>query len=79
MLFVLFFLILRYRSNMMSPKLGYLNFLKSNEEIIRSDNTFIVVAFYKFFDLSNILNLQTSLYSILSVTEIKGTILIVNE
>ena len=63
----------------MSPKLDYLNFLKSNEEIIRSDNAFIVVAFYKFFDLSNIFDLQTKLNSILSVTDIKGTILLANE
>ena len=63
----------------MSPKLDYLNFLKFNEEIIKSDNAFIVVAFYKFFDLSNIFDLQTKLNSILSTTDIKGTILLANE
>ena len=63
----------------MSTKLDYLNFLKSNEEIIKSDNAFIVVAFYKFFDLSNIFDLQNKLNSILSVTDIKGTILLANE
>ena len=63
----------------MSPKLVYNNFLKFNEEMIRSDNAFIVVAFYKFFDLRNIFHLQTRLNSILSLTDIKGTILLANE
>ena len=63
----------------MSPKLDYLEFLKSNEKIIRYHDTFIVVAFYKFFEVSNLLYFQTLLNSILSTTEIKGTILVANE
>ena len=63
----------------MSPKLDYLEFLKSNEKIIRYHDTFIVVAFYKFFKVSNLLYFQTLLNSILSTTEIKGTILVANE
>ena len=63
----------------MNPRSEYFKFLKSNEKIIKSDNAFIVVAFYKFFDLSNIFDLQARLNSILSLTDIKGTILLANE
>ena len=63
----------------MSPKLDYLEFLKSNEKIISYYDTFIVVAFYKFFEVSNLLYFQALLNSILSTTEIKGTILLANE
>ncbi len=63
----------------MCPKLDYQDFLKSNENTIRNYDIYIVVAFYKFFDVSNLFDLQTLLDSILSRTEIKGTILLANE
>ena len=63
----------------MCPKLDYQDFLKSNENTIRNYDIYIVVAFYKFFDVSNLFDLQTLLNSILSRTEIKGTILLANE
>lgn len=63
----------------MCPKLDYQDFLKSNENTIRNYDIYIVVAFYKFFDVSNLVDLQTLLNSILSRTEIKGTILLANE
>ena len=63
----------------MCPKLDYQDFLKSNENTIRNYDIYIVVTFYKFFDVSNLVDLQTLLNSILSRTEIKGTILLANE
>ena len=63
----------------MCPKLDYQDFLKSNEKKISNHDIYIVVAFYKFFDVSNLFDLQTLLSSILSRTEIKGTILLANE
>ena len=63
----------------MCPKLDYQDFLKSNENTIRNYVFCIVVAFYKFFDVSNLFDLQKLLSSILSRTEIKGTILLANE
>ena len=63
----------------MCPKLDYQDFLKSNENTIRNYDICIVVTFYKFFDVSNLFDLQTLLNSILSRTEIKGTILLANE
>ena len=63
----------------MCSKLDYQDFLKSNENTIRNYDIYIVVAFYKFFDVCNLFDLQTLLNSILSKTEIKGTILLANE
>ena len=63
----------------MCPKLDYQDFLKSNENTIRNYDIYIVVTFYKFFDVSNLVDLQTLLNSILFRTEIKGTILLANE
>ncbi len=63
----------------MSPKSNYLNFLKLNEKKLSAYDLKVVVAFYKFFDVSNTFKLQNSLKLILNKTEIKGTILIAKE
>ncbi len=63
----------------MSPKSNYLNFLKLNEKKLNAADVKVVVAFYKFFEVPNTLELQNSLRLILSKTEIKGTILIAKE
>ena len=63
----------------MSPKSNYLNFLKLNEKKLNTSNVKIVVAFYKFFEVFNTLELQNSLKLIFIKTEIKGTILIAKE
>ena len=63
----------------MSPKSNYLNFLELNEKKLNTTDVKVVVAFYKFFEVPNILELQNSLKLILSKTEIKGTILIAKE
>ena len=63
----------------MSPKSNYLNFLKLNEKRLNTTDVKVVVAFYKFFEVPNTLELQNSLRLILSKTEIKGTILIAKE
>ena len=63
----------------MLPKSNYLNFLKLNEKKLNTTDVKVVVAFYKFFEVSNTLELQNSLKLILSKTEIKGTILIAKE
>ena len=63
----------------MSLKSNYLNFLRLNEKKLNTSDIKVVVAFYKFFEVPNILELQNSLKLILSKTEIKGTILIAKE
>ena len=63
----------------MLPKSNYLNFLKLNEKKLNTTDVKVVVAFYKFFEVPNTLELQNSLRLILSKTEIKGTILIAKE
>ena len=63
----------------MSPKSNYLNFLELNEKKLNTTDVKVVDAFYKFFEVPNILELQNSLKLILSKTEIKGTILIAKE
>ena len=63
----------------MSPKSNYLNFLKLNEKKLNTSDVKIVVAFYKFFEVFNTLELQNSLKLIFIKTEIKGTILIAKE
>ena len=60
----------------MSPKSNYLNFLRLNEKKLNTSDVKVVVAFYKFFEVSNTIELQNSLKLILSKSEIKGTILI---
>ena len=63
----------------MNPKSDYLKFLQSNEKNINDKNSFIVAAFYKFFDLNNIADFHDSLKLIFSNTSVKGTILLANE
>ncbi len=63
----------------MSPKSDYLNFLKSNEKLLRDNKKFVVVTFYKFFDIDNLLQYQTLLRSFFFKTSIKGTILLAYE
>ena len=63
----------------MSPKSDYLNFLKVNEKLFKDNKKFVVVTFYKFFDLDNLIQFQTSLRTIFSKTNIKGTILLAEE
>ena len=63
----------------MSPKSNYLNFIKLNKKKLNTSNVKIVVAFYKFFEVFNTLELQNSLKLIFIKTEIKGTILIAKE
>ena len=63
----------------MSPNSNYLNFLKLNKKKLNTTDPTVVVAFYKFFEVPNTLELQNSLRLILSKTEIKGTILIAKE
>ena len=63
----------------MNPKSDYQNFLQSNKKIINDKNTFIVVAFYKFFELNNLIDFQKHLKNIFDKTSVKGTILLANE
>ena len=63
----------------MSPKSNYLNFLKLNEKKLNLPDVTVVVAFYKFFEVRDIIALQNSLKSIFNDTKIKGTILIAKE
>ena len=63
----------------MSPKSDYLNFLKSNEKLFKDNKKFVVVTFYKFFDIDDLLQFQTLLRSIFFKTSIKGTILLADE
>ena len=63
----------------MSPKSDYLNFLKLNEKLFKDNKKFVVVTFYKFFDIDDILQFQTLLRSYFLKTSIKGTILLANE
>ena len=63
----------------MNPKSDYLKFLQSNEKNINDKNSFIVAAFYKFFDLKNQADFQASLKLIFNNTSVKGTILLANE
>ena len=63
----------------MSPKSDYLNFLKVNEKLFKDNKKFVVVTFYKFFDIDDLIQLQTLLRSIFFKTSIKGTILLADE
>jgi UPF0176 protein len=63
----------------MNPKLDYLNFLQSNEKYINDKSNFIVVAFYKFFELQNLKEFQDILRLIFNDTLVKGTILLAKE
>ena len=63
----------------MSPKSNYLNFLELNEKKLNTLGIKVVVAFYKFFEVRNIIAMQNSLKSIFKDTKIKGTILIAKE
>ena len=45
----------------MNPKSDYSNFLQLNEKNINDKSSFIVAAFYKFFDLKNKADFQASL------------------
>ena len=63
----------------MSPKSNYLNFLKLNEKKLNTPDVKVIIAFYKFFEVSDTVALQNSLKSIFNKTEIKGTILIAKE
>ena len=63
----------------MNPKLDYLNFLQLNEKYINDKSCFIVVAFYKFFELQNLTQFQDHLKVIFNDTLVKGTILLAKE
>ena len=63
----------------MNPKLDYLNFLQSNEKYINDKSNFIVVAFYKFFELQNLEEFKDILRLIFNDTLVKGTILLAKE
>ena len=63
----------------MNPKSDYSNFLQLNEKNINDKSSFIVAAFYKFFDLKNKADFQASLKLIFNNTSVKGTILLANE
>ena len=63
----------------MNPKLDYLNFLQSNEKYINDKSNFIVIAFYKFFELQNLKEFQDILRLIFNDTLVKGTILLAKE
>jgi UPF0176 protein len=63
----------------MNPKLDYLNFLQLNEKYINDKSNFIVVAFYKFFELQNLNEFQDILRLIFNDTLVKGTILLAKE
>ena len=63
----------------MNQKLDYLNFLQSNEKYINDKSNFIVVAFYKFFELQNLEEFQDILRLIFNDTLVKGTILLAKE
>jgi len=56
----------------MNPKSDYQNFLQSNKKIINDKKTFIVVAFYKFFELINLIDFQKHLKNIFDRTSVKG-------
>ena len=63
----------------MNPKLDYLNFLQSNKKYINDKSNFIVVAFYKFFELQNLEEFKDILRLIFNDTLVKGTILLAKE
>ena len=63
----------------MNPKSDYLKFLQLNQKNINDKNSFIVAAFYKFFDLKNITGFQSSLKLIFDSTLVTGTILLAKE
>jgi len=63
----------------MTSESNYLKFLKVNEKKLSEPVVKLVVAFYKFFEVSNNIALQNSLKLIFNNTEIKGTILVANE
>ena len=63
----------------MNPYLNYKKFLKENSDYLSHENGCVVVAFYKFFQIENILEFQKSLKLIFESTGIKGTILVAHE
>ena len=63
----------------MNPYLNYKKFLKENSDYLNYENGYVVVAFYKFFQIENKIEFQKSLKLIFESTGIKGTILVAHE
>ncbi len=63
----------------MNPKAVFSEFLKLNEKLLNKDKNFVVVAFYKFFDIYNLSAFNELLESAFENTSVKGTVLIANE
>ena len=72
-------LTIKINKKAMNKKLDYNFFLKKNAKEISSGNNFIIVTFYKFFEIKNSVNYQVSIKSLFKHTAIKGTILIASE
>ena len=63
----------------MNPNVNYKKFLKENIDYLSLENGCVVVAFYKFFQIDDILEFQKLLKSIFKDSGINGTILVAHE
>ena len=63
----------------MNPNVNYKKFLKENVDYLSLENGCVVVAFYKFFQIDDILEFQKLLKSIFKESGINGTILVAHE
>ena len=63
----------------MNPNVNYKKFLKENVDYFSLENGCVVVAFYKFFQIDDILEFQKLLKLIFKDTGVNGTILVAHE
>ena len=63
----------------MNPNVNYKKFLKENIDYLRLENGCVVVAFYKFFQIDDILEFQKLLKLIFKESGVNGTILVAHE
>ena len=63
----------------MNPNVNYKKFLKENINYLSLENGCVVVAFYKFFHIDDILEFQKSLKLIFKDSGVNGTILVAHE
>ena len=63
----------------MNPNVNYKKFLKDNIDYLSLENGCVVAAFYKFFQIDDILEFQKILKLILKESGVNGTILVAHE
>ena len=63
----------------MKPNVNYKKFLNENVDYLSLENGCVVVAFYKFFQIDDVLEFQKTLKLIFKGSGVNGTILVAHE